>query len=56
MTDLQRRILKLNANQKEFSPTNHLEDKRLIVKEKTVGDFSSILLLSLKQSNKQVIG
>ena len=52
VTDLQRQILELNANQKEFTPTKLLNDKKLTVKEQTVGDFYAELLLHYKQTEK----
>lgn len=52
LADLQRNILELNAYQKEFSPTKLLEDKKLTVNEKTVGEFYSELLFGFKQADK----
>ena len=52
MAELQRHILELNANQKEFTPTKLVESKKTTINEKTVGEFYTEMLLHYRQTNK----
>lgn len=52
MAQLQRHILELNANQKEFTPTKLVESKKTTINEKTVGEFYTEMLLHYRQTDK----
>ena len=52
IAELQKHILELNADQKDFTPSKLLNANKSIIKEKTVSEFYRELILHYEQTNK----
>lgn len=46
LTEVQKQILELTADQKEYTPNKLLQVKSRAVKEKTVGEFYNVLIIN----------